>query len=108
MMKRDNAFVDSIIELADQHFARNEEISNLHTAVIERFEGAERVFAATGLPLRSLEGRWAIRRVLFQPNAQRGLEQRQHLMRRAALEKLLSLCKEPGGARDGNVPPPRR
>jgi hypothetical protein len=108
MKKRDNDFVDSIIELADQHFARDDEISNLQMAVAERFDGAERAFAATGIPLRSPEGRWAIRRVLFLPNAQRGLEQRRYIMRRAALETLLALCKEPVGVSGRHAAAARR
>ncbi len=93
MKKRDNDFVDNIVALADEHFARNDSVAVLHTAVAEKLTSARNAASITLTPFNGGESRWAIRRVLLAPDVWPGVDLRQSNMRRTALERLLALCK---------------
>ncbi len=93
MNKRDNEFVERILELADEHFSREDTLSNLDAAVAAKLAEAESAAIASGDPFDRTNSRWAIRRVLFRPNLWSGLSAGHGAMRRAALERLLILCK---------------
>ena len=93
MKKRDNDFVDVIVALADEHFARNDGVDALYAAIAEKLASARHAASITLDPFNGGECRWAIRRVLLAPNIWSGVEPRQRDMRRTGLERLLALCK---------------
>ncbi len=93
MKKWDNEFIGRILDLADEHFAREDDLSGLASTVAETWTEAEADARAAGTPINRENIRWAARRILFQPYLWPGVDPQQGAARRAALERLLGLCK---------------
>jgi len=93
MRARDNEFVERILDLADAHF--DEELGNdkLQAAVTEKWTEVESQARACGEPFNLENVRWAVRRILFRPDAWPDLNLDKGAVRRAALDKVLVLCK---------------
>jgi len=93
MKKRDNEFIGQILDLADEHFSQELNAAKLQTTVTEKWAEAELDARASGEPFNLENVRWAIRRILFQPDVWPGVDPQQSAVRRTALEKALLLCK---------------
>lgn len=92
--KRDNDFVAAILDLADQHFSQDYDLVRLQEAVAKSWTDAEANAHACGNPMNRENTRWAIRRILFQPDLWPEKSPQQSAARRAALERALVLCKD--------------
>ncbi len=93
MKKRDNDFVEIVLGLADEHFSRNGDLAGLQSAIAQTWTEAESSALAAGAPFKRENVRWAVRRVLFQPNLWPDLNPDQSVVRRSALEGMLKICK---------------
>ncbi len=93
MKKRDNEFVETVLGLADEHFNQNGDFADLQSSIVQKWTDAESEAQAAGDPFKRENVRWAIRRILFQPDLWPGLDENQCVVRRSALEGMLKLCK---------------
>lgn len=93
MQKRDNELVEQILGIADEHSKQEFSLSELQTTVSEKWADAEATARSDGDPFNLENVRWAIRRILFRPDLWPDVNPHQGAARRAALEKVLALCK---------------
>jgi hypothetical protein len=83
-----------MLSIADEHSKQEFSLAELQTAVADKWAEAEANARSNGSPFKLENVRWAVRRILFRPDLWREADPHQIAARRAALEKVLVLCKD--------------